>query len=453
MAEDKQPKGKTSFGDKVKEFFFGNRIDAYSKEEFEKMQSLFGSLSTDIEAALNQLAQTDMRLADKMAASLGKISGFTFQKSDKGKGGQIFVVHAPTGEAVGGTIATREDGRKGLLRGTKVEGDSFISKGAAVKIAKDFGKIAGADGMSAELVEKIHNASQAMQNIVPLEKSVIEVSLKKSLTTVGVVALCCLLIGGAIGSVLNKGNTKIDNNEQVRIEYRIKEVEKEIGLGQIADELLGDTQGLIDVYKSSAHYIKSCQLEEWQEYDLLKIRDKMETEQGRQQLEYDLASRLQVQKDFIERRAAIQEMKQGVTAGIVSEREYTLEVLKLTRDIHSATSNIKGEEIVAIDSVTEAVQQHLDLYNANGWQDDTHASQLEQYGYDRDSAEGSILSSREMADRYGYVIEQMEANPDMSLTDAAKLLSKTLQEGVPQATQGQGATEGGASAESGAVQE
>ena len=77
MAEDKQPKGKTSFGDKVKEFFFGNRIDAYSKEEFEKMQSLFGSLSTDIEAALNQLAQTDMRLADKMAASLGKISGFT----------------------------------------------------------------------------------------------------------------------------------------------------------------------------------------------------------------------------------------------------------------------------------------------------------------------------------------------------------------------------------------
>ncbi|MBQ9792539.1 MAG: hypothetical protein IJW32_02175 [Clostridia bacterium] len=450
MAEEKQAKAKPSFKNFVKSLF-GDKFKGLSEEDTQRVLSELSSLEQDLLAEVNALAVTDPNAADKLAAQIAKTSGITFESFETGNGGKGFVLVDTTGKRRGGAFPTRENAQAGRIDDkTSVQGDAFISRNDVVKTIKGLGRLAGIDNLTEGLTSVIHQKSQTLQDVVAVETTKFEVKLPKALTTTAVAFLLgATLLGAAVGLAPKAPTPTPQPDTQIVYVDRYVEVEKEdvVTITELAERLMEDADDLVDEYGDTAQLIKAYKQEEWQEYKL--AGKPTETQQGRQDLEATLESRLQTQDSFAQRMEAIEK---GRADGTLSDRDYALEVLKLNRDIHQATAQIKGDEIVALDGVIGGLQVHLDYYNSQGWADDTHGTQITRYTNTKEASEGTIETSTGLAAQYDYVIAQMEANPDMTPEAAATLLQETMKNGVPQTTQ-TAAAESGTSADAGAVQE
>ena len=139
MAEEATTKQKPSFAESVKTIFFGNKLDAYAKEDIDRMREAVSRGASDIEAALSQLGQKDSKQADKLAASIEHLSGLSFEKFSTEKGSVGYVLVDTEGNKRGGAFPKKADALEDRIDGqTSVSGDSFISKKEALKMVESF---------------------------------------------------------------------------------------------------------------------------------------------------------------------------------------------------------------------------------------------------------------------------------------------------------------------------
>ena len=443
MAEQKT-KTKSSLKNFAKGLF-GDKFKGLSEEDTNKILAELGSLQQDLLNEVNNLAQTDSDAAEKLADQIAKTSGLTFESFETGNGGKGFVLVDTTGKRRGGAFPTRDNANEGRIDDkTSVQGDAFISKNDVIKTIKSLDKLANNDNLTERLTNVIHQKSQSLQDIVAVKSEKHEVKLSKALTTTTVAFVVGALIAG--GLIANRTQKSTDVKPEIEIVYVDREVEKEETLAEKVDDLKEDTEDLIDEYGDTSQLIKAYNQEEWQENELAGVST--ESEQERHDSENVLQERMEKHDEFLER---LEKIEEGRADGSLSDRDYALEVLKLSRDVHRATSDLKGEEIIALDGVIESLNAHYNNYYVpNGIADDTHADQIRRYENDKESAQGTIKDSDLKADQYDYVIAQMDANPDMTMEDAATLLQETVKKGVPQANQENAV--GNDVAEEGAVQ-
>ena len=430
--EEKQMKEKPSFKNFIKNLY-GNKFKGLTEEDVEKVVSGLGQLQEDLLAEINNLAETDMSAAEKLAKQIGKKTGFSFTPANNERGGAIFVVGAPSGKSVGGAIAARKFGNQGKIdENTTVTGDSFISKNDVMKTIKGLSALTKKDNLTESLVSIVNNSSKELSDIVAVEQKKFEVNLLKALTTTAVVAvLLSTLVSSLVAGYLN-GN-QLDKslpNDTVEKEIVYLLKEEKVTVEQIVNNLISDSDALIEDYGDTAKLIKGYRQEEWEERRLSGLGASTESE--RIENENSFEERIKLKNDFAQRKSDIEQARAN---GTMTEREYVLETLKLQRDISVASEKINLDSVEAIKGASSATETHMKYYETNGLDTTQHQGQIEEFNSDIASSQDEAAKFGDKADMYDGLIKHIEANPEMSSEEVAKLLEETFKQGSFEAEQ------------------
>lgn len=397
---------------------FGKDLKVLSEEdaakvvaEIEKLQGLTEGQDLGVDMS---------KLIGQKEKEVESQSGITFKPFETSNGGKGLVMLDTEGKNRGGAFPTKANAIKGNIdANTSVVDDSFISKKDVLKVIKGLGDAAKSQDMNEKLAQIISESSKNLSDIVGVDQNKHQVSLPRALTTVGVaVVIASLLTGMMMG-----GNKPVEiETPDKEIVYITVDGDQQTAI-DVAKDLLEDTGSLIEEHGDIAKDIKAYNQEKWEERKLCGKGESTETE------------RVKNENDFfksLERRDAFEEQKKDIEqryqSGQIDDKQYFIETLQLARDVNNANSEISKDCVEAIEGVSQATEEHMNLVYPNQNEGRTqHEKQLAEFAEDKESTQANSESYAQKAEVYDNVLKTAQQNPSLTVDDL-KLLLEVQQE-------------------------